>query len=112
MSAFQVSSRHIAALADELCKLLAEENARSINSRYHTPEKPTLAVSDFAPFNRNVIRDYTPFVLLKAIACYEYQSCEHSTWYESKAHEICQRLRRDLITQLAGWEQTDGWGIE
>ena len=43
--------------------------------------------------------------MLKAIDCYEYQSCELPTWNGSLAERFCDRMRRDLITTLPGYDK-------
>jgi len=53
-----------------------------------------------------------PLVVLKAIACLEYQSCEHPGWLDSEARVFCQALRRVAITALPGYSAAQGWLIE
>jgi hypothetical protein len=48
--------------------------------------------------------------VLKQIACFEYQSCEHPAWEQSKAKLLCDHLRGRLISQLPGFEAAP-WGI-
>ena len=129
MSAFQVTGKHIAVLVDaslmvnyyggfdgpdtfnrlSLCKMLAEENAKSVNYRYSG--KPSLPVDRFGEFNRKVLKDYSLFVLLKAIDCYEYQACEHEGWKDSEAKAFCSRLRKSLISRSPEYTNAEGWGI-
>ena len=54
----------------------------------------------------------SPVVILSAIACYEYQSCEHPGWATSEAHDFCHALRIKMIRMLPGyadapWEVTE-----
>lgn len=51
-----------------------------------------------------------PVVVLKAIDCYEYQSCEHDEWAESEAHAFCHALRKRMIHSLPGYEDAP-WGL-
>lgn len=55
--------------------------------------------------------DFSAMQLLGALACYEYQSCEHPTWHESEAFAMCQRLRRRLVGELPDFDQAL-WGID
>lgn len=49
----------------------------------------------------------------KAIACYEYQSCEHPGWSGSGAEAFCHRLRSALGEALPGYEAAPWeWGVE
>lgn len=51
-----------------------------------------------------------PIEILKAIDCYEYQSCEHPEWEVSEAFAFCDALRRSLIGDLPGYDEAK-WGI-
>ncbi|MGH3857934.1 MAG: hypothetical protein ACRDR6_31490, partial [Pseudonocardiaceae bacterium] len=53
-----------------------------------------------------------PLVVLKAIACRQYQSCEHPGWLDSEARVFCQALRAVTIPALPGYHQAPGWPIE
>lgn len=131
MSAWQLTGKHIAVMVDasfmtahrgefgdpdtfnraSLCKMLAKENAESVNYRYngHAPVPP---VDRFPEFNRKVLKEYPLMVLLKAIDCYEYQACEHEGWKTSEAKGFCSRLRKALIQNSPEYANCAGWGIE
>jgi hypothetical protein len=47
---------------------------------------------------------------LKAISCYEYQSCEHPGWRKSEAHAFCEALRDMAIGCLPGYDDAP-WEI-
>lgn len=53
---------------------------------------------------------YNAVQMLKAIACYEYQSCEHPGWESSEARAFCESLRLHLINKLPGYEDA-AWEI-
>jgi len=137
VSAFLVSAKHIAALVDasiairakyhgltdsmentkrdRALKMLAVENACSVNDRYFTskarggiPENP---VEEFPAFELHVLTRVGIVSLLKAIDCYEYQSCEHAGWEGSDAERFCRELRCSLISFLPGYDDAP-WGIE
>jgi hypothetical protein len=50
-------------------------------------------------------------VLIKAIHCYEYQSCEHDEWEKSKAADYCTALESMLVHELPGYDAAP-WGID
>jgi hypothetical protein len=86
--------------------MLLAENRRSVDHRYDEQEleEPYL-------FTR-LAGTPDPVVVLKAIDCYEYQSCEHPGWRFSEAQPFCQALRALTIGHLPGydrapWEITD-----
>lgn len=127
MSAWIVSKKHIdvlvaAALGMEgvepnaLGKMLWEENHKSINYRYS--EKNAAPAYEFEV---PTTVELTPGLIAKQIACYEYQSCEHLGWEDSKARKFCEDLKRslvpnrveadDAIRKLPGYEEAP-WGID
>lgn len=98
--------------ADRLVALLDEENRKSLRYRYEDaesmfPEAPPPGYPRTLAF----ATEYTPAETLKAISCYEYQTCEHSEWEASEAHAFCQALRDYVITEVAGYDDAP-WGIE
>jgi len=50
-------------------------------------------------------------VVLKAIACYAYQSSDWEDWERSRASAFCETLRFKLIGILPGYDAAP-WGIE
>lgn len=93
--------------ADTLGQMLAAENTRSVRERYDDADARSL-IPDWAdsgycytpPHGRrpNVIE------LLKAINCYEYQTCETDDWADTEAAQFCNTLRDLLIRYLSGYE--------
>lgn len=51
-----------------------------------------------------------PVAVLKALSCYEYQSCEHAGWHGSEAERFCDALRSAMIACLPGYEDA-AWEI-
>jgi len=116
MSAFVVSKSHIDALIqaamilrrdyidflklDETGQMLWDENHKSVNSRYH--EQTAVPVYHFPTFAVRPV--LTPVEVLKAIACLEYQSCEHEGWGESQAKKWLAALSEAAISALPGYE--------
>jgi len=85
--------------------LLVAENRRSVNHRYEEDEieEPY----EFTEYTGH----FDPAKILAAIACYEYQACEHPEWKTSEAKSFCDALRMHMIRLLPGydgvWEVTD-----
>lgn len=84
--------------------VLLAENRRSVDHRYDEGEweEPYL----FEP----VPGWPDPVIVLSAIACYEYQSCEHPGWRTSEAHAFCQALQARAIRLLPGYDEAP-WEI-
>ena len=53
----------------------------------------------------------SPVAVLKAISCYEYQSCEHPGWHTSEARQFCSVLRDHMISMLPGYDDAQ-WEID
>lgn len=84
-------------------QMLLDENYASVNFRYGQNEAAVFIPGDrFAPV--------TPIQTLKALDCYEYQSCEHPGWRFSEAHEFCVALRGAAIGHLPGYEDA-AWEV-
>lgn len=139
MSAWIVSAHHIDALAgaatrpnafghlryryngharecrdpDAIGRILLAECVKSVQHRYPDDSDVELPGSAARPdtYWYRTPDSHAPVVLLKAIDCYEYQSCEHPDWEKSEAHAICDALRDRLIGQLPGYDEAP-WGIE
>lgn len=49
----------------------------------------------------------------KAIACFEYQSCEHPGWVRSGVRAFCSELRKGLVTCMDGYDAAPWeWDVE
>jgi len=91
--------------ADRIGQMLVRENRLSVNHRYGENE-----VEGIYTFEGSPSAPVDPVVILKAVDCYEYQSCEHPGWERSEAHAFCQALRRRMIRRLSGYEEAP-WEI-
>jgi hypothetical protein len=90
---------------DKLGATLWAENHKSVGYRYsHKETMPPYR------FTRRAV-PLTPVELLKAVACFEYQSCEHKGWEKSEAHKACAEIRNIAINALPGYADAP-WGID
>ena len=105
--------------ADLLGETLTKENLASINYRYpdtvHNPDNTPGPVEHYwlepYEYRSSQAKHITAVEALKAIACYEYQACEHPQWEQSEARAFCQLLREHIICALPGFDAAP-WGIE
>jgi hypothetical protein len=95
--------------ADELGQILTQQNYDSVNYRYQeSTEVETYVYKRI----KNVGGDTGAFIpwghVLRALSCYEYQSCETPDWNQSVAYTICQAIRSKVCNRLGGddapWE--------
>jgi hypothetical protein len=94
--------------ANETGARLISENTNSVQYRY--PDEPINALP--GPIATVYAIDYkyrpflhvTPVQTLKALSCYEYQSCEHPGWETSSAKRFCDQLRNAAIRALSGYD--------
>ena len=128
MSAFVVTPNHIAYLVNaaqtyrvsydgnlvslstrdqaEIGAALLAENQASVNHRY--TNHPAQNEPYVHPTRPSAAPD--PVQTLKAVSCYEYQSCEHPAWEESAAYRFCQDLTSASISRLPGYDEAE-WEI-
>lgn len=98
--------------------MLWNENVKSVSYRYQGESEETLPGPCYDgprygyehPCRGETLhKSIKPTDVLKAIACYEYQTCEHPEWPESEAQTFCRTLRDAAIWALPGMD--DGpWG--
>lgn len=88
--------------ADQVGAMLLAENRASVDYRYQE--------SDLEPiYEFRLLSGWPiPLVVLRAIACYEYQSSEHPGWRSSNAAAFCDRLRQEMIALLPGYRDLPG----
>lgn len=112
MSAFVVGNEHIDVLVNAIAQygvaakdtnrigyralgqLLWDENLRSVDHRYQESN----------PGERYILHTteggLDPLAVLKAVDCYQYQSCEHPGWEDSDACAWVTRLREAIYTAV------------
>ena len=146
MSAWIVSHNHIDTLvywgimaglidereADEVGRMLWEENLRSVAYRYPddlSGDRPgPIGLTD-DEIRRYTYRapsvipatdyygegdPYNPTIALVQLECYDYQSCEHPGFQNSEAHSFYMDLKEELTTNYeAGTEASPRvpWGL-
>lgn len=105
MSAWIVTREHVAVLVNALSQfgveaggslesvgqLLWHECHLSVNYRYdeHTPTPGYVHIPAAEPLH--------PVAALKAADCYDYQSCEHPGWRESRACRLTAALNVAIV---------------
>ena len=91
--------------------MLLAENARSVAYRYDENDLDVeLDQAGIYTF-RSLPATPNPVLVLKAIDCYEHQSCERPDWENTEAHAFCDALRRRLIRSLAGYDDAPAWEV-
>jgi len=86
--------------ADEVGRMLWLQNHVSVSYRYDKPMEVTIG----EPYRFERQPEIDPVVVLKAIDCYEYQSCEDPGWETSQAKAFCNELRGVAICNLPGYD--------
>lgn len=111
------------AALDEAARMLWDENVRSVSHRYPNDAPSELPAADcdsveaaagefgWRPAYSRIVRKIEPVQVLKAVQCYEYQSCEHPEWHQSRAKAFCASLKDRMIMRLAGYDEAQ-WGFE
>lgn len=93
-------------LDEAVYQMLVAENVRSVSYRY---KEQTLAGDHYAYQVTPAIKSATPVDVLKALACYEYQSCETPDWPESEAFQFCRALEHKVIRTIPGYNESGWW---
>jgi hypothetical protein len=94
--------------ADSVGAALLRENIASVSHRYADHGTDNLPGPIPNPIPEDYI--YQPCLkvdaaqVLKAIDCYEYQSCEHPGWNDSEARRFCGVLRRRYSAMMPGYD--------
>lgn len=84
--------------------MLLAENRASVNHRYDEAEWEEPYQFHRLPGTAD------PVIVLSALSCYEYQSCEHPEWQDSEARRFCDSLRASAIRELPGYDSAP-WEI-
>ena len=104
-------------IASYYANLLYQENIKAVLIRYPNDTLETAPGEfDKPPFLTVYVLDvqeihrYNPVEVLKLCDSYDYQSCEDPEYYQSAAQELIQRIRKEAIRQLPGYEEAE-WEI-
>lgn len=94
---------------DKIGQMMIDENYASLAARYGDPSD-----SHKYEFRRHKVAfsmELVPMIaqLGKAIACLNYQSCEHKGWHESVAYQILEAIKDRALGGLADEFGSD-WG--
>jgi hypothetical protein len=129
MSAFVVSQKHLATIANfavkhgtwlddhratendyaHIYKTLAAENVRSVCHRYES-DKPEEYAHALRPALCGKTESVSPVVVLKLCDCLDYQSCETEDWETTAACKLLRRIRNEAIRLIPGYEEAP-WAI-
>lgn len=90
---------------NELGRMLWDENAASVNYRYDETYAPDGYLHRRSPV------PITSVQVLKAIACYRYQSCEHDAWDTSAAKSFTTWLTHEAHQHMPGYDEA-AWEID
>ncbi len=90
--------------AERVGAMLWAENVASFNHRYSEEEWEEVYQFELLPGTPD------PVAVLKAVQCYEYQSCEHGEWRDSEAKAFCEALTHAAIKALRGYDAA-AWEI-
>lgn len=90
--------------AGQVGAMLWAENQRSVDHRYDEDDAEEPYLYERYPTHIDPVR------VLAALACYEYQSCEHPEWAQSEAHAFCDAIRKAAIRRLPGYDKA-GWEV-
>jgi len=92
--------------AEEFGHMLREANLRSVNERYSNNEE--FAYEHSLPKHTK----WTPFEIISAAHCYNYQSCEASNWETSEAKRFITVLIDRMIMLTAEYAHAGTWDID
>ncbi len=91
---------------EEIGQYLVDENRRSVNKRYRANAVPSVFT-----FIQPV--GLAPAIqILKAISCYDYQSCENEDYTLSRAWRICNIISKTALKNIQGYNEAKwslGW---
>ncbi|MFA5130647.1 MAG: DUF262 domain-containing protein [Patescibacteria group bacterium] len=96
----------------KVAMMLWNENIKSVQDRYNERERSNLpgTIADgqsgykITPEAFDIRFEIDPVQVLRSIACYEYQSCEHAGWEKSEAKNFCNSLKDKAINTLPGYD--------
>ena len=82
-------------------QVLIDQNYRSYNTRYDELEQPN--IFEITGQDLMYMSRLTPVETLKALASYDYQSCETPDWQQTDAYKLVGFIRYCAISALPGY---------
>ena len=121
MSAWLCSDKHIFELAkfyvdkcqqysssrvtfQEAAQVLYDANCESLGARYGDDYEPIEIPLSYRPTIDNV------FSMAKQVDCYSYQACEFEGWEASRANEMCNSIKYNLLSSHPDYDAAP-WGV-
>lgn len=100
--------------ATETGAMLWMENWNSLQARYGDTPPPMDELDNGKPYVwQGIEAPLDPQRVVKALACYDYQSCEHNAWGQSKAYKLTNRLYTILFEKHSTGSIGEGkWGMD
>ena len=90
---------------EALGQMLWDENQASLNERYSETDDGLI----YAELPRKFWHSFDRVQVIKCAHCYEYQSCEHDGWEDSRAARYMEELIATAIRNLPGYDDAK-WG--
>lgn len=99
---------------DGAVAMLWQENVNSLLARYPGDEPGFMVEPDAVPPKYIGVHygAVPPVLVLKAVDCLEYQSCEHAGWDGCEAQRLLNAVRGNAIAELPGYDAAPGWTYE
>jgi hypothetical protein len=85
------------------------ENVRSLGARYGSNAAESWDLAAPYIFRQVAATEIDPVVVLKSIACLQYQSCEADDYEKTIAYALLMRIERAAIRAIPGYEAAP-WG--
>lgn len=99
--------------AEEVGRILLQENERSVGTRYDTQDPDNMpgtnGENDANYRFRLWPNNLTPVSILKACRCFDYQACETEDYERSVAYLIVNAIRHHAVSALPDWDAAPGW---
>lgn len=128
MSAWLVTKAHIDGIVQSLVTegivpmdqatatgiMLWTENWKSLKARYGETVPEEAVLDNGKPYVWTGIEaPLDPQRVVRAIACYDYQSCEHNAWPESESYRLVNQLYKILFEKHSIESTGEGkWGMD
>lgn len=92
---------------DQVGQMLVDANTTSVNYCYFN--NPVHEPYEYR-YTRPLHTNWSVIEVLKALQCYEYQSCEPKNWQATEAYAFCRELQNILVQALPRYDHAP-WGI-